>query len=56
MAKCPWSILLGDHQVPELADGDLDLGDTGSCSHCMGRYKVAGVKPYKLAKRGKKPA
>jgi hypothetical protein len=50
MAKCPWN----PHQVPDLASGDLDVGDTGQCTRCNGKYTVEKVNPYKLVKRGKK--
>lgn len=55
MANCPWSGLLGDHDVPGFNAGNLKVGDTGSCEHCLGRYRVSGIDPCKLAKRGKKP-
>ena len=56
MPNCPWPGLLGDHEVPGFNDGNAKVGDTGSCNLCLGRYKVSGTNPCKLARRGKKPS
>ena len=44
-AKCPWSA----HEVR--LKKDVEVGDTGTCGTCDGRYRVAAIDPIKLKRR-----
>lgn len=54
MAKCPWTKLLGEHDVPDFNDDESKVGDPGICGKCRNNFRVAGINPCKLARSGKK--